>query len=483
MSVEYDLIIFGATPAGIEAAIAAATLKARVALITQGISPNTAPELLSQQTLLHLAHTNEQLHQPELQPLWQTAPATLQWEWVDRWLNAITVKVETTRTGAELAYQGVDVIPAMGEFCRKPVPGVVVGDRFLQARGYLLTMGSRTLVPAIAGLETVEYLTPETVPHNLQELAKQQKIAVIGHGKTAIELAQALTRLNQEVVILTEHQTLLPSADLEITQWLQAQLEAEGVRILADASITEVQQQAGKKQIGLGETNLAVDEIIVAAGHCPNLESLNLDAVGVRWNASGIDHNEKLQTTNPHIYACEGRVGSECFAHVARHEAAIARQNSLFLPRSTVNYHALPFTVHTSPAAAWIGLTETQAMRHYDPKNIYILRQAIHTLPQAQLRDELTGFCKLIVHRNGKLLGAHLIGTHVNEFIGILALAMQQGLKIGAIATLALPSPTMAEILNSTAADFRRLQLKHTHWLQDLIDHFFDLRRSWSSGN
>jgi len=480
MSVEYDVIIFGATPAGIGAAIAAATLKARVALIPQGISASVAPELIPHQALLHLAHVNEQLHRLDTLPLWNTSAPMLQWESIGRWLAAIAHQLETIRSGMGLAYEGVDVIAGMGEFCRKPAPGVVVGDRFLQARGYLLAMGSHTRIPAIAGLAESFYLTPETLVHKLEDLRQVEKIAILGSGKTAMELAQALARLGRQIIILTEHRWLLPTADLEVTQWAQAGLEAEGVQIWQQTSIEQVRSRNGKKQLLFGQEILEVDEIIVAAGHSPNLASLNLDAMGVKWSDRGIQRNEKLQTTNARIYACEGRMGNECFTQVANQEAMIALQSILFFPRPKMNYRAIPLAVHISPELAWVGLTEAQAFQQFGKRKIFVLRRSFNTLAKAQIRDDLTGFCKLIVHRDGTLLGAQLVGDSVSESIGVLALAIQHGLKIGAIADLALPSPTLAEILQHTAAEFRRLQLKRTPWQQDLIDNFFDLRRAWS---
>ncbi|MBF2026511.1 MAG: NAD(P)/FAD-dependent oxidoreductase [Oscillatoriales cyanobacterium C42_A2020_001] len=494
MSVDYDLIIFGATPAGVQAAIAAATLKARVALITQGITPANLPEAVPHQALLDLATrmathplTVRTFGETSVEPLRLTAEAhsptgsglPLPWEQISDWTAAIAANVEAARSGNGLSHRGIDVIPDMGEFCRKPALGVRVGDRWLQARGYLLAMGARAWIPAIAGLETAGYLTTETVQAQIQKFATCRTIAVIGSGKTAVELAQTLIRLGIAPTLMTQNESLLPNADAEAARLIQAQLEAEGVRVLLQTSVTQVRSLAAKKQLQLGNQTLETDEIIVAAGHSPNVKALNLEAAGVGWNANGIWHNAKLQTTNPRVYTCDGLLGTESFTQVANQEAAIALRNILFFPTAKIDYRTIPLAVHTSPNLAWLGLTETQAAQKYG-KQVYVLRQSFNALPQAQIRNDLTGLCKLIVHRNGTILGAHLVGAFASEWVGILALAMQQKLKIQAIASLSLPSPTLAEILHHTAIDFRRLQLKHRDRLQDLFDHFFDLRRAWS---
>jgi pyruvate/2-oxoglutarate dehydrogenase complex dihydrolipoamide dehydrogenase (E3) component len=474
MSVDYDLIILGATPAGIQAAIAAATLKARVALITQGITSTAAPELVAHHALLHVA----QARKPAQFPLpSQGLPAMPdQWHQVTPWLEAVVTNVEATRlTG--LAYQGVDVIDGRGEFSRNPTLQVQAGDRSLQARGYLLTIDGQPLLPPIPGLETVAYSTPATFPSKLATLAPNAQVAILGSGKTAVELAQALSHLGLQTTLLTQQPCLLPEADRDVSQHLQAQLEADGVVVRLQTLIHQIQAKGGQAQVYLDAEVFEVDEIVLATGQAPSLAALNLDVVGVKWSSHGLVVNPKQQTTNPRIYACEGRWGGECFAHLATAEATIALKNILFLPWFTVNVQSMPLVIHTSPAVAWVGLTETQAIRRYGHKKVFILQQAFHTLPKAHMRNDLDGFCKLIVHRNGNLLGGHLIGEQTSELINILALAMRHKLKIGAIADLPCPTPTLAAILRHTAATYRSLSLKHHAALQDLIDHCFDLQR------
>jgi len=479
MAVDYDLIIFGATPAGIHAAIAAATLKARVALITQGVSPRHSPEAIPQQALLHLSHQIASSPLVTL-PKKQAAGGSWQWAQLPQWLDAEVGNIEASRAETALAYRGVDVISNRGEFCRKPATGVVVGDRFLQARGYLLAMDTHPLIPAIAGLDTVSYLTPDQVPNYVISRTSEQTVIILGSGKTAVELAQTLTRFSIQPTIVTQHDSLLPTSDREVAQIIQAQLEADGVQIWLRTQIDQVRCLAGKKQLLTGKTVLSCDEIILAAGDTPNLDSLNLDAVSVQWDERGIPCQKTLKTSNPQIYACEGRVGWECFTSMATYEAAIALKNILFFPIHKVNVLNIPFAIQTMPEAAWIGLTADQAMQQYGSRNVYELRQSFSTLPKAQIGNDLTGFCKLIVHRNGTLLGAHLVGAQTSEFIGILALAMQQRLKIAAIANLSLPSPTLAEIVRQTANEYQQFQFKRALWKQDFVDHFFDFRRAWS---
>lgn len=481
MAVDYDLIVWGATPAGIHAAIAAATLKARVALITQAITPNHAPEAIAQQALIHLANLSNQTHHSPLAFL-QSPPPPLKWHWArsQPWLETVVDNVAATRSETVLAYHGVDVITGQAAFCRQPRMGVAVGDRIWQARGYLLAMDARPEIPSIAGLSTVGYLTADQVPAQIGSLAAQQTVVIIGCGPTAVELAQTLTRLGVQATIVTQSSCLLPDCDRDISQFIQAQLEAEGVHLRLQTRIDQLRSQGNQKQLLLDQTLLPVDEIILAVGHSPHVGALNLDAVGVEWNEQGIPVKPTLQTSNPRVYACEGRRGQECSVTAATYEAAIALHNILFFPTRRAQAGHIPGVIQTMPSVAWVGQTADQAVKQYGRRNIYLLRQSLNCLPSAQIRDDLSGFCKLVVHRDGTLLGAHLVGWQASEAIALLALALPQRLNISAIAALPLPASSFAASIQQTALQFRQLQLKRNRWQQDLVDHFFDCRRAWS---
>jgi pyruvate/2-oxoglutarate dehydrogenase complex dihydrolipoamide dehydrogenase (E3) component len=417
-------------------------------------------------------------------PLWSAAEncaPQIQWEPVQQWINLAVTHLEASHSGAVLASLGIDVIPGQGEFCRKPSPGFIVGGRFLSSRSYLLATGTQPLVPAIEGLDRTGYLTAETLPYHLSRLQEGQHLAVLGQEGEAIALAQGLNRLGFSITLLAETLRILPEADIEVARGLQAQLVAAGIRVLTGVQITQIRSIQGKKWIQVDSQGIEVDELVLAVGQAPRVESLNLEAVRVKWERQGIWHNAKLQTTNPKIYACEGRVGTECHPHIACYEAAIALKNALFFPRLRAAYGHLPLMVHTQPEAAWIGLTEAQAISKFG-KQVRVLRRAFNTLPKAQLQDHLGGFCKLIVDRNGRILGAHLLGDQASEWSGAIALAMQQNLKIQTLSQLVMPSPTWAEILHGLATDWQTQQLDQKPWLQNLCDSFFDLRRSWSKG-
>ena len=178
--------------------------------------------------------------------------------------------------------------------------------------------------------------------------------------------------------------------------------------------------------------------------------------------------NQKLQTTNSRIYACGDAIGGYQFAHIANYEAKIALQNALVSPQYKVDYRSIPWLVCTDPPLARVGFTVTQARQKYG-NDVLVLQQYFKTLAIAQIQDEMTGICQLVVRRNGTILGAAIIGSQAGELINLIALAIAQQLKIDAIAHLVSVYPSWGEILSQTANEYLSTPLGHRNWLQNLL--------------
>ena len=492
MPVDYDLVVIGSSAAGIQAAIAAAQLKARVVLVDQGCATS---KISDAPVLSAMGQTLKQLQRGEQLGLGTTeaafpSEATL-WTQAQRWSVAAKAASAEPQSPAVLSAMGIEVISGSGEFHRKPKLGWLVNGRSLRSRAYLLAIDSlrvslqteptavgTVLAPlaAIDGLTTVGYLTADVVLQKLPALASRQ-LVIIGRDAIGIELAQSLVRLGRSVMLIVPDAQLLPHEDAEAAFLIQAQLEAEGVEVLTETSVSQVREIDGKKWVQAGNRAIETDEIILAMTPPFDQTSLNLPAANVKQSSSGILVNAKLQTTNPRIYACRGRIAGYDTPHIAIADAKVALKNALFLPIAKVSERPVPTVVATHPPLARVGQTETTAVQRYGA-DVIILRQPFKTLAKAQLQDETTGFCKLLVHRNGELLGAHIAGWQADELISTIALAMQQKLTIQAIASLVLPSSSLAVILQQTAAEWQRLRLQKNTRLQDFLEGFFNWRRS-----
>ncbi len=483
MAVDYDVVIIGGSSAGRYAAIAATQLGATVALVEQGLGQGAtiaSPHALSQigQHFLSLSDAGQfGFHSLDAGGV-ENCLGSVQWVEAMRWAKGVFSNLEEQHSPAVLASLGVDVIVGNGQFHSSPHLAFAVNSRFLSARAYLIATSSRPAIPNIEGLQTTGYLTAAEVLQQLNSQKPPTNWVIIGSDPSGCQLAQTLTRLGLKVTLVVRRSHILPKEDPEVAQLVQAILETEGVRILTETPVIQVKRIQDKKWVQAGDAAIETDEILLAAGQVSNVESLNLEVVGVKSNRLGLKLNEKLQTTNPRIYACGDVIGGYQFANIANYEARIALKNALFFPVFKVDYRSIPWAIFSDPVLARVGLTEAQARRRYSHDQVLVLRQYFKTLAAAQLRDETTGVCKLIVLRNGEILGASLVGPQAGELIHVIALAIAQRLKVGTLAQLAPIYPTMSEILEQTAAAWNQQRLTSNTRLQNLLESFFILRRS-----
>lgn len=416
----------------------------------------------------HLAFAvNDTGHLPERENIPDLSSQRLGWP----------LRVEATGVSGLSGQQ--DVIPRVGNYLQDDSwQGGVL--RLLRARTYLLANGSRPLIPEIEGLQKTGFLTLSDIWQSLSSPTPPKKWVIIGGVPQSIELAQTLARLGYSVTLIMERPNILPHVDSEIAQLLCSQLEAEGVRVLTQTSVTQVRRIEDKKWIQAGDKAIETDEIVVAIAQQPNVEGLNLAAVDVKWNQRRLLVNDKLQTTNRRIWACGDVIGGYEFANIANYEARIALQNALFFPTSKVNYRYIPWGISTHPMLAQVGLMEAAAKRLYNHHEVVVLRQHYKTLVSAQIRDETTGVFKLIVLRNGEILGASVLGAEAGELINLIALAIAQKIKVNCLATLSPVYPSFSEILDQIAREWSQHWLSNNTALHEFMESFFHFRRNWN---
>lgn len=491
MAVDYDIAIIGGSPTGRYAAVAARRLGATVALVeplkgqeaTSGQSPLVArlPHSLSNlgQIIQQLSNASQFGIYSSHADTAENCKISVQWEEAKQWAVGVVSNLEEQNSPAVLASLGVDFIVGTGQFQRQPHLAFAVNKRRLRARAYLIATGSRPTIPDIEGLQTTGYLTAAEIWQPLTFEKPPKNWAIVGSDPTGIQLAQTLTWLGLNVTLIVSRPHILAKEDPEIARLVQAQLEALGVRVLTESPVTQVKRIQDKKWLQAGDEAIEIDEILVCAGQQPNVESLNLEAVGVKWNRRRLALNEKLQTTNPRIYACGDAIGGYQFTHIADYEAKIALKNALFFPAFKVDYRSIPWAIFCDPPLARVGLIEAQARRQYN-HDVVVVRQYFKAVAAAQLRGETTGICQLILLGNGEILGASIVGPQAGELINVFALAISQKLKMDAIAKLAPVYPSFSEIIEQTAATWSQQRLTSNTRLQNFLEYFFNLRRSWS---
>lgn len=331
-------------------------------------------------------------------------------------------------------------------------PREVIGENGtkVRARRFVIATGSSPAVPPIPGLDTVDYLTNETV-FNLRE--RPEHLIVVGGGPIGLEMAQAHRQLGSKVTVLEAMQIMGPD-DRDLVAVVRARLEGEGIAIHEGAKVVSVASSGGGVTVSCEHDGKSFDvtgsHILVAAGRAPNLSSLNLDEAGIVHDRRGIEVDARLRTTNKRVFAVGDVAGKYQFTHIAGYHAGVVIRNILFRMPAKLNYDAVPWVTYTDPELANVGMTEKDAREAYGD-DVRVVTAKFAENDRARTERRTDGFVKAVIGRKGRILGAGIVGPHAGEIIQPWILAISQKMKIGAMAQMIAPYPTLGEI-NKRAA-------------------------------
>lgn len=345
---------------------------------------------------------------------------------------------------------GVKVIQAEATF--QDAETIVADDYIVKARRFVLATGSSPLVPPIPGLDTVHYFTNETVFENA---APVPHLLVIGGGPIGLEMAQAFSRLGSQVTVF-EMAKALGKDDPEIAEVALSALRAEGISIEEGATVTGVAPHPEGIRLSAERAGEALSfvgsHVLVAVGRKPNIDSLNLDAAGIESSKTGIVVDAGLRTTNKRAFAIGDIAGPYQFTHMAGYHAGIVVRRALFRLPAKVDHRAVPWVTFTDPEVAHVGMTEAEA----DAAGLLgkVLRFPFADVDRARTERRTEGLVKIILDKKTRVLGASLVGAHAGELLQPWILMITQRLKIGAMANLIAPYPTLGEINKRVAGSY-----------------------------
>ena len=481
MAVEYDLVVVGSSWAGIYAAKSAVQLKARVALVTQSESKYLPNDTLFNCSLGEVGRIKYLLQNNYLMGK-ETQTTDVSLAEANDWVKDIKTAVQSINSLSSLAALGVDIIMGKGEFYRLPHLGLAVNQRKMRSRRFLLATGSQTMSGLLDSNDPKDYLTLRDLSkHSLFDFPKN--IIIIGSDPSALELAQALSRLGKKITLVIKNSRVLPQEDKDISILIQAQLEAEGITIFTNSAASQIKTINGQKWLQAGDRALTADEIIITDYRQPNISGLNLAGINVKYNQQRIYVNSKLATTNPQIYACGDSIGGYCLNSIARYEVNLILKNTLFFPWYKANYDFLPWAILTQPNLARVGLTEEKAKQKYQGK-IYVIREYFKNITTTQISDNVSGLCKLLVTKRGEILGCTLVGDRAAELITIPSLMMQHKIKLDrnpmrGLTSISIPHiyPGMAEILEQAIDNFYQQKIQDNPKLVSRLNDWFSKRK------
>ena len=342
---------------------------------------------------------------------------------------------------------GVQVIREWARFI-SPTE-VMAGETTIKARRFVIATGSHAAIPPIDGIETVPYLTNETI---FAQRERPEHLLILGGGPIGMEMAQAHRRLGCQVTVI-EGFKALGRDDPDTAAITLAALRAEGVRILEGNGVVRLRKADSGVEMVLEDGSMITgSHLLVAAGRKPALERLNLSAAGIEHTQKGIAVGPTLRSSNRRVYAMGDVAGGLQFTHVAAaHAGILIRQLLLGLP-AKFSTRAVPWVTYCEPELAQVGLTEADARKAHGAA-VTVLRSEFAHNDRAQAEGKPGGLIKVMVVK-GRPVGASIAGPQAGELIALWALAISSRQKMSAIAAMIAPYPTLGEVSKRAAGAY-----------------------------
>ncbi len=342
---------------------------------------------------------------------------------------------------------GVQVIQGWARFADRET--VEVDDQQIRARRFVIATGSRAAIPAIPGLDSVPYMTNETV---FAQTTCPGHLLIIGGGPIGMEMAQAHRRLGARVTVI-EGARALGRDDPEAAGLVVEALRREGVEVVEGVEVEQVSGHTGAIEIQVkGGTIFSGTHLLIAAGRAPNIDRLDLERAGIRHTRAGITVDAGLRTTNKRVHAIGDVAGLGQFTHLAGYHAGVIIRSMLFGLPAKASHDHIPHVTYTEPELAQIGPTEAEARKRFGAR-LSVHKVAYDQNDRAQAEGRTEGFMKLMV-AGGRPVGVTCVGTQAGEIIAPYALAISNRLKLTAMAGTVLPYPTLAEISKRAAGAY-----------------------------
>ncbi|MFN3991711.1 MAG: dihydrolipoyl dehydrogenase family protein [Tabrizicola flagellatus] len=445
--IETDICVIGAGSGGLSVAAGAVQMGARVVLIEAGemggdcLNAGCVPS----KALIAAAKAAE-AQRRGFRGIAGVEPA-VDFGAVKDHVRAVIAAIAPVDSQERFEGLGCTVIRAFARFTGPRE--VQAGDATIRARRFVIATGSRPFVPQVQGIDTVPYLTNETI-FDLRE--RPRHLIVIGGGPIGVEMAQAHRRLGCEVTVI-EAAHVLGREDPELAAVVVQALRHEGIALVEGQPVVRLAGEEGAVEVTLGDgQQLRGTHLLMAVGRRVALDGMNLEAAGIAYTPRGVTVDARLRSTNRRVYAVGDAAGGPQFTHVAGwHAGIVIRQAVLGLP-ARADPRAIPRATYTDPELAQVGLTEAEARATHGDA-LTVLRASFAHNDRAQSEGRTTGLLKVMVVK-GRPVGAGIVGPQAGELIGLWALAISARLKMSAIAGMIAPYPTLGEVSKRAAGAY-----------------------------
>jgi len=446
-----DICVIGAGSGGLSVAAGASQMGARVVLIEKGEMGGDCLNFgcVPSKSLLAAGHAAHTMRDPSRFGIAAVDPS-VDFGRVRSHVQGVIAAIAPNDSVERFESLGVRVLCETARFTSSKE--LVAGDHRVRAKRFVIATGSSPMVPPIPGLDTVPYFTNETIFANGERPAH---LLVIGGGPIGMELAQAHRRLGAEVTVI-EMARLLGKDDPELADIVIEQIRAEGVALHGGTKVTGAEPAPAGVAV-LGERDgqpvrFEGSHLLVAVGRSANVAGLGLEEAGVDYSPRGIAVDAGLRTSNRKVFAIGDVAGPYQFTHMAGYHAGIVIRRALFRLPAKVDYRAVPWVTYTDPELAQVGATEAEAREKHGEARVLHWPYAENDRAQAEHRTE--GMIKVVTDKRGRVLGASIAGAHAGELLLPWCLMVEQRMKIGAMASVIAPYPTLSEVSKRAAGSY-----------------------------
>ena len=465
---DYDLIIIGGGSGGLSLASGAGQLGVKTLLVDKemfggdclhyGCVPSKA--LIKSGKVAHYLNNLDSYGLSS--PLTKEGLGEVSWDATTKRIKSIQDHIQVHDSAERFESLGCDVLFGMARFTDPHTIEVKLngsleketGIKTFSAKKITIATGSRPMIPNIEGLKETGFITNEDI---FSLKAQPKKLAIIGGGVIATELAQAMQRLGSQVTIFERHAQFFGRFDADIAEVMTEKIRSEGIEVLTKAEPGKISKSGSQKIIKFNHKNTSkeaeFDEILIAAGRSPNT-NLDLEAAGVEYSTRGIKVDTKLRTSQKHITAIGDVNGASMFTHTANYEAGLLVRNEVLgIPfGGNVDYAKIGWTIYTDPEVASIGIDENTAQKQ--KLKYEVIKFDLGKNDRALAESETTGFVKILINQKKKIIGAHIVAPRAGEMIREWQLAISKKMKLSDIAQSTYIYPTFGEASKWAASTY-----------------------------
>jgi dihydrolipoamide dehydrogenase len=446
MADSFDQIVIGGGPGGYVAAIRAAQLGQKTAVVERDKAGGRclnyacipAKTVLRSAEIFHEAQASADLGVV-------AGDVSLDWEALHKRREDVSAQLSG---GVEGLWKKNKIEFIQGDASLTSDGNVKVGDEVYEAKAVTLATGSVALpIPGVEfGGRVVETWGAWSLPE------RPNRIAVVGAGASGAELASAYARFGTEVLLIEMLDQILPAEDKDIAKVVERAFKKQGIEISTGAPVENVEASDSSVKFTYGDNSAEVDYLCIASGRGPDTEGLGLEEAGVELEENGrkIKVDEYQRTTNQKVFAIGDLVNQKALAHKASEEGVVAVETAAGVETHPIDQDLMVGATFCQPQVASVGLTQAQA--EAAGREVKVGKQKIAGEGAGVVYEDKEGLVKLVVDaKYGEVLGAHVVGNRACDMIAELVAAMALEGGYQELSRIVHPHPTVSEAVLDAA--------------------------------